>query len=638
MSPRTPTTQIQDIPELIAHIGIYLNQPSLFACIQISRLWHDALLPALYCSLNDNECGWPEICSNLMPGKARYVANDGWTEDFIRTVFHKNGSHIRHLTVRWAVFNNAAAAAASSNNSCTQLQSLQVFGANRAWRLLEQTCFTAPKSRDKSTWDRVEPLLSPLFADRFKPIIHTSLYWSQQNWITFQRFWMLVHNNRETLQRLRLDVSIGRMNALTEEFYDMLASCPKLTRLENSYQPLDFQHLLDRMPQLHHFVDHCTLLNRGVLERSMPQIRTMRLEGHLPTRSFFLLLKHLPNLDQFYIGWKFTNYSEKPGPIIGETRCRLRGLHVTSNSVEHADADNFIAASILPCLPNLRELTLSHLGPSTAAAIPVHCRQFESFTQLVLSSSIHPLYHMKTIYNTIAILLENCPNLKTINAIQHILHVDYFTNTSCPPWICATSLETLRCQIRGISRLRDPEETYIYRDALVHIMIDQPLFPEEEYALRLFKTGRDQERLIFARLSQLTLLRTLDIGMEYRSVQAGYGCNQPYYKVGRKRYIDYGRPLTDTLELSLESGLDQLKTLRELQVFGFEGCNHRIEEKELKWMAETWPRLREMRGLQPGDLHCLERDIPTERLLRYMRRLRPGIKHRKCPPQSVYMH
>ncbi|KAK3841591.1 MAG: hypothetical protein J3R72DRAFT_153657 [Linnemannia gamsii] len=630
MSLREPTAQIQRIPELIGHIGIYLDQASLFACIRVSRLWHDVLLPALYYSLNDNECSWPKICSNLMPGKARYVSNHGWNEDFIRAVIHKNGSHIRHLTVRWAVFNNAAAAA-SSNNSCTNIQSLQVFGVDRAFRLLEQTCFTTYKNRSKATWDQVEPLLSPMFADQFKPIIYTQFYWSQQDWITFQRFWMLVYNNRQTLQRLRLHMSIGQMHALTEGFYDILASCPNLTRLENKYQPLDLQRLLDKMPQLHHLDDHFTFLNRGVLERSMPQIRTMRLEGHLPTRSFFLLLKYLPNLDQLFIGWNFTDFSERPGPILEETRVNLRGLHITSKTVEYASADSFIAASVLPWLPNLRELTLSHLGPSTAAAIPIHCRQFESFTEVLLSSSIHPHYQMRTTHNTIAVLLENCPNLKTINAIQHILHVDYLTNMTCPTWISANSLETLRCQIRGISRLSDPEETYTYHEALVHIMIDQPLSLEEEDALRVFKTGRDQQRLIYARLSQLTKLKTLDIGMEFRRLGAGYGRNQPYYKVGRKRYINYGQPLTDTLEFSLESGLDQLKTLKELEVFGFEGCNRRIGEDELKWMAETWPRLREMRGLQAGSLQGLERDIPTERLLRYMRRLRPGVRHQRYP-------
>ncbi|KAF9541530.1 hypothetical protein EC957_002966 [Mortierella hygrophila] len=624
--------EIQHIPELISHIGAFLDPPSLSTCIRVSRLWHNTLLPLLYNSLDDNTCSWPEIFTHLLPSK-RWNPGD-WTEDFIRAVLHKHGGLIRHLTVRWALFNNAVSAASEfEDGSCTKLQSLKIFGTNRSAKFLEQTCFNTWWNQDKSTWDQVEPLLSPLFAGPFRPIIHSTKFWSQQDWITFQRFWMLVYNNRSTLQRLRLDTSIGRMKDLTEEFYDILASCPRLTYLENYYQPLDLEHLLDRMPQLHHFVDHFALLNRGALSKPMPQLQTLHLNGKLSTHSLFLLLKHLPNLDQLYIGWNFVDFSERPGPIMGDTKSRLTGLHFLLDSSK--TADEYIATSILPWLPNLRELTLSHLGPCTASAIPVHCQSFESFKQLVTSSSIHPSYHMGTIDNTISILLESCPNLKSIDAIQHILQANYFISY-LPTWPCVKTLEHLRCQIRGISRLADADQEFTYRQALINVMIDQPLTPNQKKARDIYDFGHVvQQPLLFARLAQLTNLKVLDLGMEYRKINAAYGRSKPYYKVGAKRYVEYGGPLPDTLELTLASGLDKLKTLKKLEVFGFEGCNHRIGHEELEWMVEAWPRLKEMRGLQPVRLHCLERDISTERLNRYIRKLKPDIKHRRYPPPTV---
>ncbi|KAK3818211.1 MAG: hypothetical protein JOS17DRAFT_757368 [Linnemannia elongata] len=625
--------EIQHIPELISHIGAFLDPQSLSTCIRVSRLWYNTLLPILYNSLDDNTCAWPEIFTHLLPGKRRYPGY--WTEDFIRAVLHKHGGLIRHLTVRWALFNNAASAASEvGDGSCTELQSLEVFDTNRSAKFLEQTCFsTAWRHRESSTWDRVEPLLSPLFAGPFRPVIHSALSWSQLDWVTFQRFWILVYNNRATLQRLRLDSSIGRMKDLTEEFYDMLASCPRLTYLENCYQPLDLEHLLDRMPQLHHLVDHCAFLNRGALSKPMPQLQTIYVKGRLSSYSLFLLLKHLPNLDQLYIGWNFSDFFERPGPIMGDTKSRLTGLHFLNYS--SITADEYIATSMLPWLPNLKEITLSHLGPCTATAIPVHCRSFESFKQLLISSSIHPNYHMNTTDNTIAILLESCPNLKSIDAIQHVLQTDYLLS-SPPPWSCTKTLEHFRCQIRGICRLADADEEFSFRQALVNIMIDRPLTPDQEAAKTLYDLGHIlQQPLLYARLAKLTNLKVLDLGMEYRKINAGYGRSPPYYKVGAKRYIEYGDPLPDTFELTLASGLDELKTLKKLEVFGFEGCNHRMGYEELEWMVEAWPRLKEVRGLQPVKLHCLERDIPTERLNRYMRKLKPDIKHRRCPPPTI---
>ncbi|KAF9924574.1 hypothetical protein FBU30_005492 [Linnemannia zychae] len=77
------------------------------------------------------------------------------------------------------------------------------------------------------------------------------------------------------------------------------------------------------------------------------------------------------------------------------------------------------------------------------------------------------------------------------------------------------------------------------------------------------------------------------------------------------------------MELSLETGLDQLSDLVELEVFGFEGINHRIGKMEIKWIAAHWPRLRVMRGLQEDSLDMLEPDYERAELRKYMQELRP---------------
>lgn len=99
---------------------------------------------------------------------------------------------------------------------------------------------------------------------------------------------------------------------------------------------------------------------------------------------------------------------------------------------------------------------------------------------------------------------------------------------------------------------------------------------------------------------------------------------------GAQSYKDYGDPFPDTLELSLASGLDRLSTLTELEVFGFESVDHRIDEEELSWMAEKWPRLRVMRGLHElEDIPMLMHDGEKWHLRVFMQRLRPDVRHER---------
>ncbi|KAF9358464.1 hypothetical protein BGX26_001684 [Mortierella sp. AD094] len=65
------------------------------------------------------------------------------------------------------------------------------------------------------------------------------------------------------------------------------------------------------------------------------------------------------------------------------------------------------------------------------------------------------------------------------------------------------------------------------------------------------------------------------------------------------------------LELTLETGLCSMSELKRLRVFKVTRMNHRIGLKELEWMCESWPRLKEIRGLlgyQPEVLCRLDND------------------------------
>ncbi|OAQ35773.1 hypothetical protein K457DRAFT_132463 [Linnemannia elongata AG-77] len=92
----------------------------------------------------------------------------------------------------------------------------------------------------------------------------------------------------------------------------------------------------------------------------------------------------------------------------------------------------------------------------------------------------------------------------------------------------------------------------------------------------------------------------------------------------------YGGPIPDTLELSLEAGLRNLGGLKELEVFGFEGLNYRIGERELEWMSEEWPKLRCLRGLQVDVLRGAKPDRRRNELREYMMSMRPDVVHERA--------
>ncbi|KAG0220459.1 hypothetical protein BGX31_011008 [Mortierella sp. GBA43] len=81
---------------------------------------------------------------------------------------------------------------------------------------------------------------------------------------------------------------------------------------------------------------------------------------------------------------------------------------------------------------------------------------------------------------------------------------------------------------------------------------------------------QDWYRRVLEQLSRLTKLETLAVGSGWSS--------------------------PDGLDLRLETGLGVLSTLTELQEFRFEGLSQKMEEQDVRWMVEAWPKLRLVKG------------------------------------------
>jgi hypothetical protein len=89
----------------------------------------------------------------------------------------------------------------------------------------------------------------------------------------------------------------------------------------------------------------------------------------------------------------------------------------------------------------------------------------------------------------------------------------------------------------------------------------------------------DAQRRIMHQIGQLTMLQTL-------SMRTNLSMRRDYW--GQK----------STLFFTIETGLDELRNLKELEVFAVEYKRHNAGMQELQWIKENWAKLREVAGIR----------------------------------------
>ncbi|KAG0251225.1 hypothetical protein BGZ95_006959, partial [Linnemannia exigua] len=260
--------------------------------------------------------------------------------------------------------------------------------------------------------------------------------------------------------------------------------------------------------------------------------------------------------------------------------------------------------------------------------------------------------------NAVGTLLRHCPNLTTLDAINYSIEVDYLL---AEPWVCR-GLQTFRCLIIGMNRLTVEEEDIYITWATRASLRDkgekekeeeeekedgeedvdsnnkdeaQDVAKVKEIVEQRYRCYALHER-VYSRLAEMAQLRVLDLGYKFCPKRILNDNIQETMLRGRL-YSELTPPIVNTLELTLDSGLAQLSSLKSLEIFGFEGVDHGIGTKELAWMAESWPRLRIMRGLHDPPSSAVVTSDPKTRMLRKcMEELRPFVKHEACGTEHIF--
>ncbi|KAF9131088.1 hypothetical protein BGW39_002247 [Mortierella sp. 14UC] len=218
-------------------------------------------------------------------------------------------------------------------------------------------------------------------------------------------------------------------------------------------------------------------------------------------------------------------------------------------------------------------------------------------------------------------LLCASPRLKTLELIQEDMPIHTFVESELDlqdavraPWVC-DKLEDFECRISGVPR---PDLTYDFfyydrsfapyppippcpKGLAVEPTTPQQFAQQQSYAL---------QRKFLKQLDQLTHLRVLTLG----SNCPAYESRDKFALVlrGIRTMIVAENVQHQCLELTLESGLDELAGLKELEEVNVYEMAHWIGIAEVRWMVEQWPRLRALRGLWCGGFNrCFEVDYET---------------------------
>ncbi|KAG0071147.1 hypothetical protein BGZ89_011526 [Linnemannia elongata] len=632
-----------DLPgEIISLIGSFLDPQHLFVSIQLSRRWNHFLVPRLWRHLYDTSYHWPQVLkqtSSIMQATTTTKATETWTEtdsEWLRDLFVKYGHHIRTLDVS----SPALIAAISSAGTCTQLQSFRIsFVRYRGGGWYMPIWLSHDSNQQQQSIAPLEapgPLVSPIFEGHLlpNPAARPPMEDKLEYWNLVQHVWLLVRQNLG-LQRLTLCKEVSELAIVSADFiHDALSPLQDLEEFEFSPPELDLDRYLSMLPKLRSFSSDLGHIDRRDLQRPYRQLSSLSIHlTTIPCPRLFALLKNLPGLVSLRIagfddrGWSVDRVKD----FLGEAPINLQELYFGPYQwINYRDHE--VATLLIPTLTRLTTIVVLRENSETARAVGLYCRHLKVFRQALDETTLHRVSGHQMAPNLLCGILDSCPDLEELDAISHKFEAQRLLEC----YWASSRLIMFRVQIIGVERLTAEQEVVMETlddsgrlRLAINTDLQQDLLSENEReAVSQLQRCRQQQQELLSRMSHQWLsLKTLCFGHEYRNYRLHELDEPPYYEVDGVEYLRYGGPIPNTLELSLESGLDQLSTLNDLEVFGFEGLDHRIGKAELEWMAVSWPRLNTMRGLQESKLSSVEVDKHTRELREYFQTLRPEVAH-----------
>jgi hypothetical protein len=375
---------------------------------------------------------------------------------------------------------------------------------------------------------------------------------------------------------------------LSRVIHDLPSSVESLSILGNTLKP--YAPPSHDNPEL--FNDASDIVDSG----SLPLLREIRLGGDMiNSQTIARLLRRCSALSVIRLSSKTKVSSGTIVTLLRNCCPDLRELHL--GGVDLVSEDSDVAAYLSLSKKGWKTVGAPNVkfGPLSTAALLEHAATLENLWIEGCSGFTSA---------TLQRLLCTAPNLKRLRALTPLRHhceeevKIHAQDLIQSRWVCL-GLETFRCLIVGVPR---PD--------IKHKMNGRPLTgPLHEYSLQ---DSHHVQRLVYEQLAVLTKLKELRLGCsiwdsswrenfyedhEYEGEYSDIGIRERapgmyYQQPMRTRHLELGRQY-ECLSLTLESGLNLLRTLTDLEVIDFRRMQIGFwREPEQLWAREHWKKLR----------------------------------------------
>ncbi|KAH7053555.1 hypothetical protein BKA57DRAFT_453969 [Linnemannia elongata] len=344
-----------------------------------------------------------------------------------------------------------------------------------------------------------------------------------------------------------------------------------------------------------------------------------------PDLSYFKsLLRRCPNLETLHVGTIDQGWAHELAECTKLRRLEIdnntaSSLHLLADALrtglpnvddleityDDHDDDEFVTDAVIASVLSAnrkgwRNISLPTLDTLSSEALVQHSTTLESiqvrdtpgFTSVQMCQILSTSPHLHTF---VTLAEGECvdPHVSHILA-EDFIDLDPVTNT-LRPWPCESTLKQFRAEILGIPR---PDVTQTYYGRTRGEPAEGNEEEEGDVEVVLQEThlgqGRELQALVYERLSRFTRLKVLGLGHDDRDFgNEGNFVERPSgdWILGDEAY-QY-----ECVEMSLDSGLQRLETLKDLEevnVFRMATC---VGVEEVKWMTKAWPRLVSVEGL-----------------------------------------
>ncbi|KAG0000139.1 hypothetical protein BGZ79_006268 [Entomortierella chlamydospora] len=365
----------------------------------------------------------------------------------------------------------------------------------------------------------------------------------------------LIYNN-PGLRSVNIDLLTDQY-IYHREIMEALCHCKNLRTLSITLETLDVdmaEYLFNACSRLEDLtLDILKFTGMESMDKwtEFPNIRILSLmvEDGLSSRQQLQIIRKCPQLRSLFWHFSFKDVTCKEVCEAFSTYCLdLRELSLSSpDSSDLVGIQDKHLSQVICCCRELSKFVISDMqfGPLSFQSLRPH---FKSLRNLVLDRN--PLLSGSMARE----IMTSCPLLDALSIVS----------LKAKDVLGVVQGESGVINIEGLTLHHPHPQDWICLN-LTSLTV---------YICGLESKPSEWQRSVLKQLARLEKLELLDIGPD----------------------VPWGEMVQDGLDLRLASGLDILVTLKRLETIMFLRLRQQMEEQDVKWMIQAWPRLRNIHG------------------------------------------